>query len=175
LRAATITNSTYANTVTRVTALNVDTNNNVVIGGQFVKVTGPTKLNGYVIGLDGNLTTTRYKKDIYMSGLGTPQMNITSVAQVPNLTLYVSGLNNISGAYTGMLLKTLYNGITIGTGNYVLGTTTVTYIDTTQIGATFSSLSTSSSNIFLDTNTTTTSNPTANFANASLTITKLTL
>lgn len=174
-RVGSVTNSTYPNTITWIKTLNVDNTNNVVIGGQFRKSTGPVKLDGYVIGIDGNLTTVRYAKDVYMSGLGAPEMSIVGTSQIANQSLYITGVNNVGGSYTGMALKTLYDGTTIGTGNYVLGTTTVSYIDAPQLGVTFSTATVNSSNIFLDTNLTTTVGTSASFSSTTLPITKLTL
>jgi hypothetical protein len=173
LAAAQFNNNIYANTNTNAVSLNVDDGGNVVIGGQYLKLAGsPNKLNGYVIGLDSNLSV-RFTKEISSTMVGTTLATVLSLSQqLADNSLYITVQNTNLGTFNGLLLKVPYNGTSPGTGNYTVGTSTVLYTNTSDVSVLTYSPSSGNSNIFVQTTSTSTTGVTVTIAPSVLPITK---
>jgi len=150
-----IDNNLYANTGTGVDALSVDNSGNILIGGSYLKVAGsPNKANGYLIGLTNNLAL-RYRKEISSSMSGTPSLSIVDVeSQYNSNSLYITASNTNLVTFNGLILKVPYDGTSPGTGNYTVGTTPVSYFDTTDVSIAPVSFTSPASNVFIQTSTT---------------------
>ena len=156
-------NTIYGNNEAPTVSLSVDTNNNVVVGGQYLDSTYVPQaglFTGYVMGFNGNITSTRFIKKVVArnpSNAAT-RFDLGTVSQIANSAIYINGSTLSS---MGINIKTPYNGTTLGTGNYIVGNATVTYTDTTQFTFAYNNTAFISSNMILS-NTTFTSTTTTN-------------
>jgi hypothetical protein len=150
-----IDNNLYANTPTSVAGLSVDNSGNIVIGGSYIKVAGsPNKDNGYIIGLNNSLGL-RFRKEVSSSMSGTPSLSIVDVvSQYNSNSLYITASNTNLVTFNGLILKVPYDGTSPGTGNYTVGTTPVSYFDTTDVSIANVTINVNTSNIFIQNSTT---------------------
>jgi hypothetical protein len=168
-----IENNVYPNTTTSVQSLNVDNTNNILVGGQYLKLVGsPNKLNGYVIGLDGNLNV-RFKNTISSTLTGTSIMSVIGVSQdsIAN-SIYITMSNTNLATFNGIVLKTPYDGSILGNGAYVNGSYTTTYEPGNDIFLVTGTPSTSTNDLFAGSVTTATGAVSSTFTANTITINK---
>lgn len=167
-------NTIYGNNQAPITLLSVDTNNNVVVGGQYLDSTYVPQaglFTGYIMGFNSNITSTRFIKRVVARNPSGANARITlqTVSQVANSAIFIAGSTLAS---MGVNIKTAYDGNTLGTGNYIVGNATVIYNDTTQFTFAYNNTAFTTSNITLSNTTFTTSVTTNTLTPSTLTIDK---